>query len=114
MLIRVLIVFLSVVSLSSLANEDTNARLNGVADYLLEKHNLESIRAVRVSPTSIAVTEILKGGNSLIEKRVQLDDSIFHQVGSSELYDWRGLNTRRFDDRKWQQSQLVINYLEKY
>lgn len=114
MLLRVLIVCLSVVSLSTMANDDTDARLNGVADYLLNKHNIESIRAVRISSNSIAVTNIIKGRNSVVEKIVQLDHSIFHQVGSSEMYDWEGINTRRYEDRGWRQSQLIINYLEKY
>ncbi|WP_432782793.1 hypothetical protein [Vibrio parahaemolyticus] len=95
---------------------DIDARLNGVVDYLFNKQHIDQLVAVQVDPATIKVTEVIGDRKVTIERTVSLDDQIFHQlvVGTDARYDWEDLNTKRYDDRPWKQSELIINYLEKF
>lgn len=95
---------------------DIDSRLNGVVDYLLSKQHIDQLVAVQVDPATIKVTELVQDRKLTVNRIVSLDDQIFHQlvVGADARYDWKDLNTKRYDDRQWKQSELIINYLEKF
>ncbi|MDF4421649.1 hypothetical protein P3447_08495 [Vibrio parahaemolyticus] len=111
-----LIAAIAAVAATTATAGDIDARLNGVVDYLFNKQHIDQLVAVQVDPATIKVTEVIGDRKVTIERTVSLDDQIFHQlvVGTDARYDWEDLNTKRYDDRPWKQSELIINYLEKF
>lgn len=110
-----LVFFLSLTTSAFASDLESNARANGVVDYLMLKAGFKAIQVYKVSEDELKVKCIFNLANlATYESLIRLDNPLFKRyvVGNNSGTSWQALNTYYGEKRDWIKSKLVITLLE--